>query len=105
MPHCREPEVAKFVATKIRTLRKQRRFSQEELGRSCGISFQQVQKIESGTNRVSADALWLLAQKLEVPVWFFFPTTDAPVPELLSDVMKNELRTLCAVARRIEGVL
>lgn len=46
--------------------------TQQKLAESVGIKFQQVQKYESGANRVSASRLWALAEALEVPVSHFF---------------------------------
>jgi len=50
--------------------------SQEKLGESLGITFQQIQKYEKGTNRVGASRLQAIAGILGVPVAFFFE--DAP---------------------------
>ena len=47
-------------------------FTQEELAKKLGITFQQVQKYESGKDRVSSSRLWDLANVLDVPVSFFF---------------------------------
>jgi len=46
--------------------------SQEALGRSLGLTFQQIQKYEKGTNRIGASRLYRIAQLLDVPVQFFF---------------------------------
>lgn len=46
--------------------------TQQELAQAVGIKFQQIQKYETGTNRVSASRLWDIAHALEVPVSFFF---------------------------------
>ena len=46
--------------------------TQQQLAQSVGIRFQQIQKYESGANRVSASRLWDLAQALDIPVSFFF---------------------------------
>lgn len=46
--------------------------SQEKLGEQLGLTFQQVQKYEKGSNRIGASRLWHLAQILDVPVHFFF---------------------------------
>lgn len=46
--------------------------SQTELGNALGISFQQVQKYEKGTNRISASRLQQIASFLQVPISFFF---------------------------------
>ena len=47
--------------------------SQEKLGERLGITFQQIQKYEKGTNRVGASRLQAMSDALEVPVSFFFP--------------------------------
>ncbi len=46
--------------------------SQEKLGEALGLTFQQVQKYEKGTNRISASRLQQIAKMLGVPVAFFF---------------------------------
>ena len=46
--------------------------SQEKLGEQLGLTFQQVQKYEKGSNRISASRLWQMAKILGVPVSFFF---------------------------------
>jgi transcriptional regulator with XRE-family HTH domain len=50
--------------------------SQEKLGESLGITFQQIQKYEKGTNRIGASRLQHIARVLSVPVSYFFE--DAP---------------------------
>jgi transcriptional regulator with XRE-family HTH domain len=50
--------------------------SQEKLGENLGITFQQIQKYEKGTNRIGASRLQHIARVLTVPVAFFFE--DAP---------------------------
>ncbi len=45
--------------------------SQEKLGEKMGLTFQQIQKYEKGTNRIGASRLFQLAQILDVPVQFF----------------------------------
>jgi transcriptional regulator with XRE-family HTH domain len=61
-----------YVGKRIRTRRMQMGMSQEKLGDELGITFQQVQKYEKGTNRVSASKLQVLANVFKVPVAFFF---------------------------------
>jgi transcriptional regulator with XRE-family HTH domain len=46
--------------------------TQQQLGDKVGIKFQQIQKYETGMNRVSASRLWDIAESLDVPVSFFF---------------------------------
>ena len=54
------------VGARIRFLRRQRRISQTELGQALGVTFQQVQKYERGSNRVAVATLIRIADKLEV---------------------------------------
>ena len=46
--------------------------TQQQLAEAVGIKFQQIQKYETGMNRVSASRLWDIARAMEVPVSFFF---------------------------------
>ena len=46
--------------------------TQQQLAEKVGIKFQQIQKYETGANRVSASRLWDIAEALDVPVSFFF---------------------------------
>lgn len=64
------------VGSRIRLRRNMLGMSQEKLGESLGITFQQVQKYEKGTNRVGASRLQAISSILDVPVAFFFE--DAP---------------------------
>lgn len=64
------------VGSRVRLRRTMLGMSQEKLGESLGITFQQVQKYEKGTNRVGASRLQNIAAILNVPVSFFFE--DAP---------------------------
>ena len=60
------------VGSRIRLRRNMLGMSQEKLGESLGITFQQIQKYEKGTNRVGASRLQAIANILGVPVAFFF---------------------------------
>jgi transcriptional regulator with XRE-family HTH domain len=60
------------VGRRIRIQRKNKGLSQSGLADALGITFQQVQKYEKGTNRVGASRISHIAQILEVPVAFFF---------------------------------
>ena len=50
--------------------------TQQQLAEQVGIKFQQIQKYETGANRVSASRLWDIADALDVPVSFFFECLD-----------------------------
>ncbi len=68
MPH----PVDEYVGKRVRQRRWMVGFSQQQLGEAVGIKFQQIQKYETGMNRVSASRLWDIAETLEVPITFFF---------------------------------
>src|SRR5215470_9183707 len=72
MRHGRRDPLDVEIAKRLRALRLQRRISQTELSQALGVSFQQVQKYERGSNRISAGRLCRIAQVLDVPVAFFF---------------------------------
>lgn len=55
--------------------------TQQQLAQSVGIRFQQIQKYESGANRISASRLWDLSQALDIPVSFFFEGLGAAKTE------------------------
>lgn len=61
-----------YVGKRLRLRRKTLGLSQADLGRQVGITFQQIQKYERGTNRMGASRLWEFAQVLQVPVDYFF---------------------------------
>lgn len=62
----------RYVGSRIRMRRTMLRISQESLGAAIGVSFQQIQKYEKGTNRVGAGRLQDIAEALGCqPAWFF----------------------------------
>ncbi len=65
------------VGKRIRHRRWMAGTTQQQLAESVGIKFQQIQKYETGMNRVSASRLWDIANVLDVPVSFFFEGLDA----------------------------
>ena len=60
------------VGSRVRLRRMMLGMSQEKLGENLGITFQQIQKYEKGTNRIGASRLQHIARVLSVPVAFFF---------------------------------
>ncbi|ADM09845.1 DNA-binding protein, putative [Parvularcula bermudensis HTCC2503] len=69
------------VGRRLRQRRSLLGMTQQRLAESVGIKFQQIQKYESGANRVSASRLWALAEALEVPVSYFFEGLSSPEME------------------------
>ncbi|KQV10529.1 Cro/Cl family transcriptional regulator [Rhizobium sp. Root1203] len=66
-----------IVGQNIRTLRAKRRISQLELGEALDLTFQQIQKYEKGSNRVSASKLHQIAVFLDVDISALFEGADA----------------------------
>ena len=67
--------------------------TQQQLGDSVGITFQQIQKYETGTNRIGASRMWDIAAALEVPVSFFFEGLDGQAPdtgEVRGDILTDK---------------
>ena len=64
------------VGTRVRLRRTMMGLSQEKLGESLGITFQQIQKYEKGANRIGASRLQQIAAVLNTPISFFFE--DSP---------------------------
>jgi transcriptional regulator with XRE-family HTH domain len=64
--------IDKHVGSRVRMRRMMVGMSQEKLGDALGLTFQQVQKYEKGTNRIGASRLQQISSILQVPVAFFF---------------------------------
>ena len=100
--------------------------TQQQLAEKVGIKFQQIQKYETGANRISASRLWDIADSMDVPVSFFFEgleeannssAADTPVPtDLMGDkealdlirsyysIPENQRRRLFELARVLSDV-
>ena len=93
-PNC----VDKHVGSRVRMRRMMLGMSQEKLGEALGLTFQQVQKYENGTNRVGASRIQQICEILQIPVSFLFegsPTavskaerlSEAPSPTYVYDFL------------------
>jgi transcriptional regulator with XRE-family HTH domain len=111
------------VGAKLRFARNSKGLSQEQLALKMGLTFQQIQKYEKGTNRIGASRLWQFCKILGVDANYFFdgldrdgfPTSEGPdhmvmlkkpgAPALLSNFSKLETsvsrRALTDMARRL----
>ena len=67
------------VGKRIRQRRWLVGMTQQQLAEQVGIKFQQIQKYETGANRVSASRLWDISEAMEVPVNFFFEGIEQEV--------------------------
>ncbi len=88
------------VGLRLRTLRKAKGMSQEQLGRSLGITFQQIQKYERGTNRISASMLVKSARALNVTPTALLPDEGDPTPR--SPAILSLLANLRGVEELVE---
>jgi transcriptional regulator with XRE-family HTH domain len=91
--------IDKHVGSRVRMRRMMLSMSQEKLGDALGLTFQQVQKYEKGTNRIGASRLQQISNILQVPVAFFFEGApeinggrgasgkDAPSPTYVADFL------------------
>jgi transcriptional regulator with XRE-family HTH domain len=92
--------IDKHVGSRVRMRRMMLGMSQEKLGNNLGLTFQQVQKYEKGTNRIGASRLQQISTILQVSVSFFFEgapavagalrmdgVTEAPSPAYVSDFL------------------
>jgi transcriptional regulator with XRE-family HTH domain len=90
----------KHVGGRVRMRRLMLGMSQEKLGDALGLTFQQVQKYEKGTNRIGASRLQHISRILQVPISFFFDgapeipgqktgKTEMPSPAYVSDFLAS----------------
>jgi len=97
------------VGARITSQRLSNGMTQSDLATAIGVSFQQVQKYERGSNRVSASRLWLIAEALNVPMTYFFdgattetgaPREKRPITPWVQELMTLE-KDLPASARKL----
>lgn len=68
------------VGQRVRARRKMLGLSQTQLGQELGVTFQQVQKYERGTNRIGSSRLFRMSTTLDVPVAYFFEGAETKMP-------------------------
>jgi len=73
--------IDRHVGSRVRMRRMMLGMSQEKLGDALGLTFQQVQKYEKGSNRIGASRLQQISLVLQVPVSFFFDGAPPPPGE------------------------
>jgi transcriptional regulator with XRE-family HTH domain len=83
MPSKAPNPVDKHVGSRVRMRRLMVGMSQERLGEALGLTFQQIQKYEKGTNRIGASRIQQIADILQVPVSFLFE--GAPAAALVAE--------------------
>ena len=71
-----------YVGQRMRQRRVLLGLTQEGLGDLLGVTFQQIQKYERGTNRISASRLYDVAKVLSIPIEWFFESMDETIESL-----------------------
>jgi len=84
-----EIDIDRHVGARLRERRLLLGMSQQQLADALGITFQQVQKYENGTNRISASRLWDISCRLDVPIEWFFGIEGGPPPRPGADGEKE----------------
>ncbi len=98
----RPSSVDVHVGGRVRVRRRLINMTQESLADLIEVTFQQVQKYERGSNRISASKLFAIAEALDVPISYFFEGLDEPTgPE--SDDRAPE-QTIHSFLRTTEGI-
>ena len=92
MPRKSNSELDSYIGARLRMRRLMLGMSQEALGEKLSLTFQQIQKYEKGTNRVSASRLYELAQALDVPVQYFFDGISAEDEAVLHEAIAEDAR-------------
>jgi len=78
------------VGKRVRHRRWMVGMTQQQLGEAVGIKFQQIQKYETGMNRVSASRLWDISKAMDVDVRFFFEGIEEGVTDTAPEDLKTE---------------
>ena len=96
--------IDKHVGSRVRMRRMLAGVSQEKLGEALGLTFQQVQKYEKGSNRISASRLYYTAKILGVPVQFFFEDLPGSEERAAQDEPREQ-DTVLSSLMNAEGIV
>ncbi len=78
-------EIDMHLGRRLRQRRRLLGYTQDQVATGVGVRFQQIQKYECGSNRISAARLWRLARVLEAPVEYFFDGIASQSPQVSTD--------------------
>jgi transcriptional regulator with XRE-family HTH domain len=98
-------DVARYVAKQVRHFRRNAGLSQKELAKHLFCTYQQLQKYETGQNRLTVERLYLIARFFAVSIESFFPGHEVRGHPLLEQYFKlpDEKRALVAVLMKSLG--
>jgi transcriptional regulator with XRE-family HTH domain len=90
-------EIDVHIGQRIRRRRRLLGLSQGALGEACGVSFQQIQKFECASVRLTAVRLWLVAEALQAPISYFYDgLTSAQREHMKSQDQAPEVTTMAS---------
>ena len=92
-----------LVGRRVRRRRKEIGITQQVLADQLGLTFQQIQKYERGSNRISASKLFEIAQALSVPIGYFFEGADAPMSRPVKSYMSPPTAIFEELAADLHG--
>lgn len=92
-----------YAGAKIKEFRALKNKSQETLAKEIGVTFQQLQKYETGANRISVSRLESIANALKAPIASFFRTDDGATSDYYANVKK--LITLLTAFESIKTII
>jgi transcriptional regulator with XRE-family HTH domain len=98
MPKRPVTRVDVHVGKRLRALREAKGLSQVKIARMLGVAYQQVQKYESGVNRLSLSSMMTLAQLFDVPINYFYDGAPAPTE------LRSSTKRAAPVALENDGV-
>lgn len=93
-------DVDRIIGSNLFKIRKARGFSQTKLGKKLDITFQQVQKYETGVNRVSASTLLKISEAMNVPILDFYAGLIDTHNSFLDDISARTLKLAIALEQK-----
>jgi len=96
-----DPKVEAQFGARLRVARELAKMSQSDLGTHLGVTFQQIQKFEKGTNRISASRIVKISEILDIDVRYLLGIQVDSQPDMLP-LSRNEIKLLAAI-RKIEN--
>ncbi|MDI6890560.1 MAG: helix-turn-helix transcriptional regulator [Thermodesulfovibrionales bacterium] len=97
-------KTSKEIGERVKKRRRELGISQEKLAEILGVTYQQVQRYESGVNRLNVENIQLIANALSTPVSYFFePDKKSVVAEELSIYLPGEESKLLRYFRKIKN--
>jgi transcriptional regulator with XRE-family HTH domain len=106
-----ENEIDAEIGKRVRTFRRLRGLTQSDLGDASGVKFQQIQKYETGQNRIACSKIWLIAEVLGVSVADFFsdifptkmPVKNVEAKGLIEIIEDPAMMSLCIAFEKLNS--